>query len=132
MAEKRMFHEGLFGEENGKPYLIGKRCKKCGNLQFPQKGFCQKCLSDDLVDEKIGTEGKLFSYTTTYGKVSRLTGPFDVGYVQLPEGIRIFAPIHKNEDQEYRIGQEMKLEIEDIWEADDGVTETAYSYRVAE
>lgn len=130
--EKRMFHEDLFGESDNGAYLLGKKCLKCGNIQFPQKGFCQKCLNENMVDLQIGKKGTLFSYTTTYGRVSKLKGPFDVGYIMLEEGIRIFAPIKKSVDQEYQIGQEMELEIIDLWTLEEeGVMETGYGYKVA-
>ena len=130
MKEREMFHEDLFGEDEKGPFLITKKCGKCGNIQFPQKGFCQKCLNPDMEDIHLGRKGKLFSYTTTYGKAAALTGPFDVGYIMLPEKIRIFAPVRKSEEQEYEIGMNMELEIIDLWEEDD-VIKTAYSYKAS-
>ena len=129
--EREMFHEDLFGEIDGKVFLLGKQCPKCGNIQFPQKGFCQKCLNENMTDLQIGARGKLFSYTTTYGRVDRRKGPFDVGYIQLEEGIRVFAPIRKEEEQVYQIGQEMELEIVDLWEEDE-IIKTGYGYKVVE
>lgn len=131
MSERRMFHDDLFGEENGSPYLIAKKCNVCGNIQFPQKGFCQKCLNEKMDDVHVGTTGILYSYTTTYGRVDKRKGPFDVGYVMIPEGLRIFTPLSRKEGQEYEIGQEVELEIIDLWEEED-VISTGYGYKVKE
>ena len=130
MNEKKMFHEDLFVETEQGIFLIAKKCSECGNIQFPQKGFCQKCLNEQLDDVLIGQKGTLFSFTTTFGKFSNMTGPFDVGYIELPEGIRVFAPIRKEETEEYAIGMEMELEEADLWEEEDTVI-TGYRYRTA-
>lgn len=128
MSEREKFHEDLFTETAEGVFLIARKCDKCGNIQFPQKGFCQKCLDNNMKDILIGNKGKLFSYTTTYGKAAQLEGPFDVGYVMLPEGIRVFAPVRKKEDEDYEIGMDMELETADLWE-EAGVIKTAYRYR---
>ena len=129
MTERQMFYENLFVETEDGPFLVAKKCGGCGNIQFPQKGFCQKCLSADMQDVHLGQKGKLFTYTTTYGDAAQRKGPFDVGYIELPEGIRVFAPIGKKTEEKYEIGMEMELKIIDLWE-EDGIVKTAYSYHI--
>ncbi len=129
--DKKHFHENLFLETEQGPFLIGKKCRKCGNVQFPQKNFCEKCLSKDIEDVSIGQRGKLFSYTTTYGKAANFDSPFSTGYIELPEGLRIFAPLRTEENQSFKTGAEMELEIAELWE-EDGVAVTGYRYKLAD
>lgn len=130
MKEKRVFHDGLIAETEGGTRLIGRKCKKCGKIQFPQKGVCMYCLSDDGEDVLIGEHAKLFSFTTTYSPAANFQPPFTVGYLELPEGVRIFSQIREEEDVSLRIGMDMELELADLWEEEDAVV-TGYRYKAA-
>lgn len=130
MSEKKFFHANLFLQTDQGPFLVGKKCCECGYIQFPQKNFCEKCLSREVEDICIGQRGTLFSFTTTYGKSARIEPPFSTGYIQLPEGVRVFAPLRTEESKNLKIGAEMELEIADLWE-EDGLIITGYRYRLA-
>lgn len=137
--EKKMFHEGLVLETEQGPFLIGKKCPQCGYIQFPNGKICEKCLCDTLEDMPVGQRGKIFSYTTTYGRVSKMRSPFACGYIELPEGLRVFAPLRMEEGRDFEIGQDVELEIAELWEEtetqEDGtetpVSVTGYQYRIA-
>jgi len=45
--------------------------------------------------------------------------PYAIGLVDMPEGVRVFAPLKITEDQPIRIGMEMEVMIEELWQEDD-------------
>jgi uncharacterized OB-fold protein len=71
------------------PFLIGSSCTDCGFLNFPPAGVCPKCLSIKLETKPLSAHGVLYSFTT----VSRNKLAVYVGYVDLPEGIRVFSQL---------------------------------------
>jgi uncharacterized OB-fold protein len=92
------FHPDLLEiPETGLPYLKGYRCKECGKIWFPKFIPCPNpdCWSEDMEVIPLSRKGKIYSATDVYiGQPSmREYMPLIVGYVDLPEGIRIFAQL---------------------------------------
>ena len=67
--------------------LVASKCKKCGKLHFPPQRLCSQCYSwEEMEDVALSRRGKIFSWTVSY-----MMGEHPIGYVDLPEGIRVFA-----------------------------------------
>ncbi len=47
--------------EQGK--VMGTRCKECGEVYFPPRSDCAKCLSSDMEWFEVSGKGKLVSYS---------------------------------------------------------------------
>lgn len=61
--------EGFFTWPPSKePYLIGSRCKSCGDYFFPKVKLCAnpKCMSTDVEEVRLSRTGKLYTYTINY------------------------------------------------------------------
>ncbi|MDY6910850.1 MAG: OB-fold domain-containing protein [Chloroflexota bacterium] len=61
--------EGWFSwPPSDEPYLIGSRCKSCGDYFFPKTTDCvnPKCMSTDMEEAPLSRKGKLFTYTINY------------------------------------------------------------------
>lgn len=129
-AKREMFQPNLFCETKNGPRLIALQCRDCGSIQFPQKGCCKNCSSRDLKEVEIGERGTLYSFTTNYGKLGRWKAPFTNGWIDLPEGVRLFAPLRQEEQEELAIGKEVELEIADLWTEEDGTIKTGYRYHL--
>lgn len=127
---KELFHDGLVSEGADGPSLIGKKCRACGRILFPNGQVCPDCGGKENDPVLMGRTGRLFSYTITYGPVAKRKPPLAVGYVETPEGVRVFAPLRMEEDKSFTIGMDMELEIADLWE-EDGVVKTGYQYKIA-
>ena len=110
------FREGLFLQEGDRAYLIGNRCEDCGQVFFPSRAFCFHCSSQRMESIKLGSRGKLYSFTTSHMPSTHFQPPYTVGWIDLREGIRIFSPIKKTEGQELQIGMEMELVIDELWQ----------------
>ena len=67
----------------------------------------------------LSRRGKLYSYTIGRMASTHFQPPYAVGLVDLPEGVRIFAPLKMTEDKTYRIGMEMEVVIEELWQEND-------------
>lgn len=129
--EQNVFHEGLIAETEHGPALIGKKCARCGKIQFPGGKLCTDCLCRDTEDVLIGRRGTLFSFTTTYGPTATIQPPFAVGYITTEEGLRVFAPLRMEEGRPFAIGAKVALEVAPLWtEGDTAVT--GYRYYLSE
>jgi uncharacterized OB-fold protein len=54
--------------------------------------------------------------------------PYAIGWIELPEGIRIFSQIRGWQEHSLKIGMEMELAIEKLW--DEGEKEViGYTFR---
>jgi uncharacterized OB-fold protein len=100
----------------GKPYLIGSKCRSCGETFFQSGLCCRRCSSEDMEKIPLSRVGKLFSFTTVRVKPPHFIGavPYLVGVVELPEGERIKTLLTGCEQGELEIGMEMELVIERV------------------
>lgn len=67
----------------------------------------------------LGSRGKLYSYTIGRLPTARFPPPYFVGMVDMDEGVRIFTPLKIMDDQELKIGMDMEVVIEELWEEED-------------
>ncbi len=113
------FQKGLFEETDGKPTLIGSKCRSCGQVLFPLKSLCLNCMSTDVEAIKLSRYGKLYTFTTVYMASEHFPPPYSVGWIELPEDIRIFSQIRGWQEQPLKIGMEMRMYIETLWQDGD-------------
>lgn len=79
--------------------LVGSRCAACGNVAFPVATACQRCGArvDDTME--LSRHGVVWGYTVQrfppksppYVPPAEGFTPFAVGYVELPEGVKVEA-----------------------------------------
>jgi uncharacterized OB-fold protein len=108
--------KGLFEEIRGEPALIGSKCGSCGQVLFPSKPLCLNCLSTDVTSVRLNRNGKLYTYTTVYMASEHFPPPYTVGWVELPEDIRIFSQIRGWQEQPLKIGMDVRMYIETLWQ----------------
>jgi len=107
--------EGLFDEIDG-GRLLANRCKACGRTYFPKAAFCYDCLAKEMEEIVLSRRGKLYSWAIGRMASTHLKPPYAVGLVDLPERVRIFAPLLLVSDESYRIGMDMEVYLDDLWE----------------
>ncbi|MBI4258205.1 MAG: Zn-ribbon domain-containing OB-fold protein [Thaumarchaeota archaeon] len=89
--------------------LEAPRCKKCGEVQWPPRSVCSKCLSDDLEWVELPKEGTLESFHVSH--VTALSGekvPFPVGVIRLANGVRMLARIKVSDIRDLKAGLGMQ------------------------
>lgn len=82
--------------------LRGSRCRPCGNVAFPAAVGCQRCGSADSEPLDLSRRGKVWAHTVQrfapksppYVPPAEGFAPFAVGYVELPEGVRVEAVLN--------------------------------------
>lgn len=79
--------------EAGEPRLCGGRCAACGALSFPRAEVCTECLSTDVETVALPGEGRLYSYSVVHQAPKGWDVPYVLGYVDLPDGLRVLAHI---------------------------------------
>ena len=107
--------EGLFSERIDGDF-IGFRCNSCNHVLPPLTTTCYYCYGDDLANVALSRQGKLYSYTIVYQPHKHFEVPYAVGYIELPEGIRIFAPLKEREGRPFQVGMDMELVVEKLWD----------------
>lgn len=115
MANVVPFWEGIFEEDAVGGRLLGNKCKSCGKIYFPKAQFCFNCFEKGMEEVGLSRRGKLYSYTIGRMASTHFQPPYAVGLIDLPEGVRVFAPLIMTEDEAYTIGMEMELVIEELW-----------------
>ena len=97
---KLEFETGNSGESKN---LTGSLCKDCGVKLFPPTEICPECLSEKMGPLHISIIGKLYCYTKVHVAPSSWLAPYLIGYVDMPEGVRIFGKIEIDREKDLRI-----------------------------
>ena len=45
------------------PRLLGSRCPSCGEVFFPRRMVCAKCLYEGTEDTELSTRGRIYTWT---------------------------------------------------------------------
>lgn len=116
---------------NGKPRLLGSHCPYCGEVSFPRREFCRKCLESHQDNVVLGPWGRLHSSTVVRQRPPGYIGkvPYVLGRVDLPEGERILALISDCEEIDLKIGMKMELIIGTLGEDESGNEVLTYMFK---
>ncbi len=93
--------------------LAGLRCHACGRVSFPARAHCPHCLEETRVERTpLSRRGRLFALTTAEVGVPSIETPYSFGFVDLPEGVRVFALLGPNAaSPELTEGAEMEIVV---------------------
>ena len=119
MVERIPVKEGTFVEGPEGGILLANKCKSCGQVFFPKAVFCLTCFDEDMEELKLSQRGKLYSYAIGRMPSMHFEPPYAIGYVDMPEGVRIFAPLKMMEDKPFAIGMDMEVVIEKLWQEEE-------------
>ena len=111
--------EGTFMESPEGGVLLANKCKSCGQVFFPKAVFCLTCLNEEMEEVKLSRKGMLYTYTIVRMPSMHFEPPYAIGYVNMPEGIKIFAPFIMSEDRPCTIGIDMEVVIDKLWQEGD-------------
>jgi len=120
--------KGLFTSSPEKETLIGNKCASCGQVFFPKRDKCLNCLGEEMNEMPLATTGKLCTYTIVNMPAHKYKPPFAIGWIDLPEGIRVFTQIKDWDKGDLKVGMDMELLIDPLWEEDDKEV-TGYKFR---
>jgi len=129
--------EGLWttpAARDEKPQLIGSRCNKCGEVFFPKKdlSICSNCQSTNLDDITLSSKGKIYSYSVVMQRPPEYYKgdvPYAIGFVELPEGVRIETLFTGCNAEDLKIGMDVEMVIEKLQEDEAGNEILAYKFK---
>lgn len=109
-------HEKLFTGKIGGS-LLGAKCRACGHVLAPLTTTCCYCRGEDLEEVALSNKGNLYSYTIVHQPHPKFGAPYAVGFIELSDGgPRIFASLKAKEGKEFKIGMDMELIVEKLWD----------------
>jgi uncharacterized OB-fold protein len=128
--------EGLFTWPSAAPQLIASRCQSCGEVAFPKQSGCPNCAGDSTEEVLLAGRGKLWTWTIQHfppphpyaGDLDAFV-PFGVGYVELPEGIRVEGRLTESDPEKLAIGMDMELVVEKFAEGEDGAERMSFAFQ---
>jgi uncharacterized protein len=129
--------EGLFyipSSPGEKPYLMGSKCKNCGNVTFPKRDVCPRCVKPGSMEEyHIYRGGKLSTFSIVNAALPGFKMPSIQAYIDLEEGPRIWSILTEIEPDEkaIKIGMELELAVVKTREDAQGNDVMTYQFRPA-
>ncbi|MBI4294679.1 MAG: OB-fold domain-containing protein [Chloroflexi bacterium] len=129
--------EGLFTWPSDEPRLIGARCKSCGEFFFPKSFPTHNptCKNRELEEVLLSRRGKLWSYTVHHYPppppfmAPKPFVPFGIASVELPEGIKVLGMTTDCVPEKLKIGTEMEMVVEKLYEDKDGNEVMGWKFR---
>jgi uncharacterized OB-fold protein len=122
-----IFHPGALEKKDGGLVQMGLKCRSCGKTSFPIVELCPFCSSEDFDKVCLNKIGTLFSYSITRVPVGPYKPPIIAGYIDLPEGTRVFGQIYADISS-LRTGMKLKVKTGVIWNEKDGTEVIGYYY----
>lgn len=117
LGTARPYKEGLWKTgADGQPVLVGSRCSACAEVHFPPKPICPDCGGRNVEQVELSRCGRIYSFTTVYQGPAGFRTPYVIGYVDLPEGLRIFTQLV--DTQPLALDQPVVLDIGPVKEGD--------------
>ena len=122
-------------EGDGDVKLKGSKCTVCGEVFYPRRIVCAKCLHEGTDDVILSKTGTLYTWTWVhlplFAKTDATVSSYGVGQVDLPEGPRIQA-ILSGQPEDFSIGMELTLDTETLRQDEDGNDVVIYRFRPSE
>jgi uncharacterized OB-fold protein len=136
---RRAIREGLLTgplEDLDQVHLCGSVCAACGETSLGTSEICPNCGGTDVAPKALWDEGSLWTYTVVrhrppgayYGPDP--FQPFAIGLVELPDGLRVMAPVEGDLDA-LKIGMPLRIRPYVLRTDEAGREVVAFAYRPA-
>ena len=116
-------------DADGRPTLIGSECADCGTRVFPPVALCPECMGDSLEPLALARSGRLYSYSTVHVAPRGWAVPYVAGYVDLPDGVRVFAHVVEAGDDRLAMDMAVELTTAVLGTDGDGAPFSSYAFR---
>ncbi|MGE4322719.1 MAG: Zn-ribbon domain-containing OB-fold protein [Sphingobium sp.] len=99
-------------DDGATPYLTGAHCSNCGVTLNGARVACPSCGGrDTLSTVKLGTKGKVYSYTIVHRSYPGVKTPFVAAVVDLDEGGSLKGTLLDVEADVAKLPADMPVEI---------------------
>ena len=125
--------EGLWTSDE-KPQLVGSQCHNCGEVFFPKRQdvLCSYCQSSSFKEINLSPRGKIYSYAVVMQRPPvyyQAEVPYAIGFVELPEGIRVETLLTGCKLEDLRVGMEVEMLIDKLHTEEDGTEVYCYKFK---
>lgn len=117
--QKVPLREGLFTHDASGAALLASECKTCGRVFFPRRERCLDCLNQGMETVLLRGMCSLYAFTIVHMPTEHYDAPFAIGWVEFPDGVRVFGQIRHWESHVLKIGMNMELVIDTLWREED-------------
>jgi uncharacterized OB-fold protein len=107
--------------------LVGSECPRCLKRSFPARTFCSCGNEVGISSVCLSRRGTLYAFTTVHIAPAAFVVPYVLGFVDLPEDVRVLAQIEPRTD--LKIGDEVELFVGPIRRNEDGSIVDGYKFR---
>ena len=124
---------GWFQKINGEWRLMGTRCRDCQKTYFPVKMVCPDCFDGELETVPLSKTGTLHTYAQSFMGPADLEKPYLMGFIDLPENIKLYSIITAGNSPEMqpRVGMRMEMFVDVVKKDVSGAEVLAYKFRPA-
>jgi hypothetical protein len=94
--------------------------------------LCPNCQNENIAEVQLSRKGKIYSCTVVMQQPRpyyKGPVPYGLGFVELPEGVRIETLFTDCDPDSLHIGMEVELVIEKLYEDDQGQELITYKFR---
>jgi uncharacterized OB-fold protein len=89
----RQLREGDVAWVGSEPRLRAARCLDCDTRVFPAATVCPSCNGERMAELPLSDTGTLYACSTVHIAPPMWETPYTIGYVDLPEGVRVFGKV---------------------------------------
>ena len=116
-------------EEGGAVRLMGSKCARCGAVAFPPHPSCPTCGTQSGQDTvRLSPVGTLYTFSEIHIAPKGFTTPYAVGYVDLPEGVRLFGQI-EGRAADLKLGQQVAVTLGPVRTDTSGSMVVSYKFK---
>ncbi len=129
--EFQYLEPGWFEKIGNDVFLMGTRCQGCRKISFPKKPVCPVCFEDRLEVVPLSKKGILHTYALSLMGPKEMAKPFVMGFIDLPEGIKLYSIITECDpwDEVLKIGMQMEMVIGKVKTDKSGNEIFSYQFR---
>jgi uncharacterized OB-fold protein len=127
--EGRLVNDDEVSNEGGQYKLLGMHCKSCNAKFFPVNTMCLFCLSETVEKFPLSTQGNLYSYSFIHIAPKQWKVPYGIGYVDLPEGVRLFGKLENATPENWEVDSKVHIEIKECAKIDGQPTQYQYFFK---
>lgn len=84
-----------FIDDDKKVHLRAAKCPNCGEVMFPKRKVCARCLHEPMDSITLSNEGIVAIATKVHQGPKGFETPYYCGYVDFPEKVRVYGLFKK-------------------------------------
>ena len=110
--------------------LTAYRCTQCGTHFLPRVMTCTACGGAAFESVALAATGTLYAYTIIHNAGGVWPPIYAVGYVDFPEGVRVFGQLRETAPDALSIGAPVAVEPAVLYTRKDGTPVTCFRFHV--